>query len=280
MRDGTVYQKLAIPGTRVRALAAAALAFCLCLAPNANAADVPVDLELVFAVDVSGSIDWEEASLQRRGYIEAVNSEEVTAAIRSGPHGRIAVAYIEWAGAWLQGPGVDWMVLDGPASAQTFTAFLSEAPIDTGPWTSISGAIRYAMPMFTNNGYQGSRRVIDISGDGPNNAGTPVEEARRAAVEAGITINGLPIVNDRPGPGGMRGIRDLDRYYAECVIGGPGAFMVVARSFGDFSRAIKRKLVFEIAGRTPEDAPRLIRAQGAQPAYCFSGERQMRGGQF
>jgi hypothetical protein len=260
-----------------------AAAFAIILASficPARAADVPVDLELILAVDVSGSIDWEEASLQRRGYVEGINSEEVIKAIRSGAHGRIAVAYIEWAGAYLQRTVIDWTVIDGPESARSFTARLSEAPIETGPWTSISAAIRYAVPMFSGNGYEGMRRVIDISGDGPNNAGMPVEDARRLAIEAGITINGLPIVNDRPGPGGLRNIRDLDKYYAECVIGGPGAFMVVARNFADFSRAIKRKLVFEISGRQPADSPKLMPAQGAPAWFCGAGERQLREGDF
>ena len=259
-------------------LAAAAIALLVSFAPAARAAEIPVDLELVLAVDVSGSIDWEEASLQRRGYVEAIRSDEVIAAIRSGPHGRISLAYVEWAGAYLQKTIIDWTLIDGNSSARAFTALLSEAPIETGPWTSISGAIRYAVPMFADNGYQGTRRVIDISGDGPNNAGTPVEDARRIAVETGITINGLPIVNERPGPGGIRNIRDLDRYYAECVIGGPGAFMVVAKNFEDFARAVKRKLVFEIADKVPEDTARLIHAQNAPVMYCSAGERQLREG--
>lgn len=260
-------------------LALASVAFYLLTVFPARAADIPVDLELILAVDVSGSVDWEEASLQRRGYVEAIRSDEVIGAIRAGANGKIAVAYIEWAGAYLQRTVIDWTVIDGPDSARAFTTALTEAPIETGPWTSISAAINYAVPMFARNDYQGTRRVIDISGDGPNNAGRPVTEARDAAIAAGITINGLPIVNDRPGPGGLRSIRDLDKYYRDCVIGGAGAFLVVAKDFTDFSLAIKRKLIFEIAGRMPSPEERgMIPVQAQPPVFCGAGEMQMRGG--
>ena len=263
----------------MRRLAFASIAFCLLLTSPAPAADIPVDLELVFAVDVSGSVDWEEAALQRRGYIEALRSEEVVNAIRSGAHGKIAVAYVEWAGTYLQRTVIDWTVLDGAESIGNFTETLSKASIESGPWTSISAAIQYVVPMFARNNYQGTRRVIDISGDGPNNQGTPVIEARAAALAGGITINGLPIVNDRRGPGSSRSIRDLDRYYRDCVIGGAGAFMIVANDFKDFALAIKRKLIFEIAGLfPPADSSRVIPVQADDAAYCLIGERQFRGG--
>ncbi len=263
----------------MKRLALASVAFYLLTVPTARAADIPVDLELILAVDVSGSVDWEEATLQRRGYVEAIRSEEVIGAIRSGANGKIAIAYIEWAGTYLQRTVIDWTVIDGPESAQAFTTTLTEAPIDTGPWTSISAAINYAIPMFAKNNFQGTRRVIDISGDGPNNAGRPVTEARDVAIAAGITINGLPIVNNRPGPGGLRSIRDLDKYYRDCVIGGAGAFLVVARDFTDFSLAVKRKLIFEIANRMPPVEERgVTRIQAEQPISCGAGEMQMRGG--
>jgi hypothetical protein len=262
----------------MRGSAFAAIALCLSLATPALAADIPVDLELVFAVDVSGSVDWEEATLQRRGYIDALRSDEVINAIKSGPYGKIAVAYVEWAGTYLQRTVIDWTVLDGRESADAFTDILSKADIESGPWTSISSAIQYAVPMFARNEFQGTRRVIDISGDGPNNLGAPVTEARANAIAAGITINGLPIVNDRMGPGNTRNIRDLDKYYRDCVIGGPGAFMVVANNFSDFALAIKRKLIFEIAGLFPSEMPSLRPAQGEDAAYCMIGERQFRGG--
>jgi len=266
----------------MKQLAFAFIAFCLSLISPARAAESPVDLELVLAVDVSGSVDWEEAALQRRGYIEALRSAEVINAIRSGAHGKIAVAYVEWAGTHLQRTVIDWTVLDGVESVGAFTDALSKAPIESGPWTSISAAIQYIVPMFGRNSYQGTRRVIDISGDGPNNVGVPVVEARAMALAAGVTINGLPIVNDRHGPGNTRSIRDLDRYYRECVIGGNGAFMIVANDFTDFATAIKRKLIFEIAGLfPPAEEPKVVRAQAEDVSYCTIGERQFRrGGQY
>jgi hypothetical protein len=133
--------------------------------------------------------------------------------------------------------------------------------------------------MFSRNDYQGTRRVIDISGDGPNNSGIPIMEARAQALAAGITINGLPIVNDRMGPGSTRNIRDLDKYYRDCVIGGSGAFMIVANNFADFALAIKRKLIFEIAGLfPPADKSHAIPVQAEDASYCMIGERQFRGG--
>ena len=266
----------------MRRLAYASIAFCLSLMSPASAAEIPVDLELVFAVDVSGSVDFEEAALQRRGYIDALRSEEVINAIRSGAHGKIAVAYVEWAGPRLQQTVIDWTVLDGAESMAAFTNTLSKASIESGPWTAIGAAIQYVVPMFARNDYQGTRRVIDISGDGPNNMGIPVLDARAQALAAGISINGLPIVNDRQGPGSTRNIRDLDKYYRECVIGGTGAFMIVANDFKDFATAIKRKLIFEIAGLfPPADKSVVIPVQAPDADYCLIGERQFyRGGQY
>ena len=263
----------------MRRLAYASIAFCLSLISPAFAAEIPVDIELVFAVDVSGSVDWEEARLQRGGYIEALRSEEVINAIRGGAHGKIAVAYVEWAGTYLQRTVIDWTVLDGAETMAAFPDTLSKAPIESGPWTSISAAIQYIVPMFGRNDYQGTRKVIDISGDGPNNQGIPVLDARAMALAAGITINGLPIVNDNSGPGNTRNIRDLDRYYRECVIGGAGAFMIVANDFKDFATAIKRKLIFEIAGLFPPgDTSNVVPVQTPDAQYCLVGERQFRGG--
>ncbi len=255
---------------------AAALGLALWAAAPSAHAGTPVDLELIFAIDVSGSIDWEEAQLQRQGYVDALRSKPVIDAIRAGAVGKIAVAYIEWAGSFLQRTVIDWTLIDGPESANAFADQLSEAPIQTGPWTSISSAIRYAVPMFDKNDYDGLRKVIDISGDGPNNNGGPVTDARQMALDAGVTINGLPIINDRPGPGGSRSFKDLERYYRDCVIGGPNAFLEVARSFDDFARAIQRKLVFEISEHAPGgDAVRPIPVQGAPP-FCGMGERELR----
>ena len=189
----------------------------------AQARPVPVDLELILAVDVSGSVDGEEAQLQRQGYVAAIADPEVVRAITSGIMGRIAVTYFEWAGDTWQVPVIDWTLIDNPQTAQAFAAKLAAAPLGSGPWTSISDAIRTATPMFDVNQFEGTRRIIDISGDGPNNTGGLVEPERDLAVANRITINGLPIINDRfnfarvPMP-------NLDLYYRNCVIGGPGAF--------------------------------------------------------
>jgi len=212
--------------------------------------ELPVDVELVLAVDVSGSVDDVEASQQREGYVAAFRDPLVHRAIEQGAHQRIAVTYVEWASANFQQTVVGWTLLDGPAACERFAAMLAEAPIGRGRWTSISGAIDYAVPLFDDNGYAGERRVIDISGDGTNNNGRPVEDARWDALERGIVINGLPILNDRPQPFGMPTPRQLalDDYYERWVIGGPGSFMVVATDFDDFRRAVLAKLVREIAG--------------------------------
>ncbi len=215
------------------------------------AEEVPVDLELVLAVDVSGSVDEQEAALQRDGYVQALKSGELIEAVEKGVLGKIAVTYIEWAGQGYQATIVDWTVIHNKETAHSVATRLADAPISSGPWTSISSIIQYSVPLFTQNAYQGTRRVIDISGDGPNNRGIPVTIARDAAIKTGIVINGLPIVNDRPQPFGTRQIPNLDKYFENCVIGGVGAFMVVAESFNDFARAIQRKLIFEIAALTP-----------------------------
>jgi hypothetical protein len=218
---------------------------------SAAAEDLPVDLELVLAVDISGSVDEVEARLQREGYIAALRHPHVIEAIQSGSLGRIAVAYVEWAGDYFQRTMLDWTVIDGPASAAEFADALAETPLITAHWTSLSGAIDYAAPLFEGNGFGGVRRVIDISGDGYNNRGRAVELARDEAVAAGITINGLPIVNDRPNPWGGNPPVGLEHYFEERVIGGPGAFMIVADDYTAFASAIFSKLLLEIAGAQP-----------------------------
>lgn len=210
-------------------------------------ADKPVDLELVLAVDVSGSVDPEEAALQRSGYVAALRDPKIRKAIRSGPMGRIAVVYVEWAGDFFQRTAVDWTVLDSEASIDGFAKAVDAVPTMTAQWTSISGAIDYAVRLFDGNGLEGTRQVIDVSGDGVNNRGRPVTAARDEAVARGITINGLPILNDRPNPWGGEPVRNLDTYYRDNVIGGPGAFLVPALGFDAFAEAILSKLLLEIA---------------------------------
>ena len=213
--------------------------------PPAHALEV--DLELVLAVDVSASVDEDEALLQRDGYVRALVDPRVVQAIENGPLGRIALTYVEWGGHLHQVTVVGWTVIDGAASARAFAETLARAPISAEVWTSISTAIDYSARLFDDNGLEGARRVIDVSGDGTNNRGRPEVEARDAAVAKGITINGLPIVNQRPNLGGGQPPKDLDKYYEAKVIGGPGAFMEVAEGFESFGEAILKKLIREIA---------------------------------
>jgi hypothetical protein len=253
--------------------AAACLAFLS--APNGEATERKVDLELVLAADISGSMDKKEAALQRRGFIHALRHPDVIAAIRRGRYGRIALTYVEWAGEHNQNSLVAWREISDRTGIAEFTKALAGPDVRIGQWTSIGTMIDFAARDFETNGYRGERRIIDISGDGPNNSGDFVTYARDRAVSLGITINGLPIVNNRPSPQGYPPMPDLDLYYEDCVIGGLGAFIVVADGFADFARAVRRKLVLEIAGRAPTTA--LLRLAAARPRPpCNAGEIQLR----
>ncbi|MDP6788215.1 MAG: DUF1194 domain-containing protein [Rhodospirillales bacterium] len=241
------------------------------------AAAQSVDLELVLAVDVSRSIDADEARLQRQGYATALTDARIIGAIRRGRLGRIAATYVEWAETQTRQVVVEWTVIDDEASARAFASNITRAAPTLGFYTSISGAIEFALPMFDDNGFEGRRRVIDISADGANNNGRLVTIARDQAVAAGITINGLPIINDRPSPGGWPPTADLDLYFQECVIGGSSAFIVVAESFAAFAAAIRRKLIIEIADLAPPGRPLLHRvAVRRQAPPCDIGEQRMR----
>ncbi|WP_181705866.1 DUF1194 domain-containing protein [Chthonobacter rhizosphaerae] len=209
-------------------------------------ANEQVDLELVLAVDVSGSMDPDEQALQRTGYVEAIRHPDVLAAIRSGLHGRIAVTYLEWAGPGNHRVVIPWRTLTDTASAEAFAAQLSDAPRGTLRGTSISSGLTIAASLFEGNGYEGMRRVIDVSGDGPNNMGEPILPVRDMVVRLGIVINGLPITL-KPGNRGYGSIENLDSYYENCVIGGPGAFIVAVNDRAQLVEAIRRKLVLEIA---------------------------------
>jgi hypothetical protein len=210
---------------------------------------MPVDLELVLAVDVSGSISDENAYLQRRGYARALKDPRVVEAIGGGALGRIAVTYVEWAGVTLQRSVVDWRVIDGPESATGFAKALEGKPTVTEERTSLSALIDHAAGLFGDNGFEGTREVIDISGDGENNVGRPVTLARDDAVSRGITINGLPILQGGllPWSEDRERLPFLDTYYRDKVIGGPGAFVVVVKGYNDFADAIIAKLLKEIA---------------------------------
>lgn len=233
-----------------RLLTAALAAVGVASASAVRAQAVPVDLELVLAVDVSGSIDPDEARQQREGYLSAIVDPAVIQAIRANFHGRIAIAYVEWASADYQRLVVDWMLVEDEKSAFAFVEQLGDAPPLSARWTSLSAVIDFAVPLFEGNGFAGDRRVIDVSGDGPNNRGRPVTLARDAALGQGVVINGLPILNDRPQPFNLPTPNEmaLDRYYAENVIGGPGSFVIPAQDFADFKSAILSKLIREIAG--------------------------------
>ncbi len=237
-------------------------------------AQVRVDVELVIAVDVSLSMDMDEQRLQREGYVAAFRDAELHRAIASGAYGRIAVAYMEWAGPSWQSVIIPWTVIDGPEAARRFADRLAAQPISRQRLTSIGAALQFAQGMFAGSGVSGIRRVVDVSGDGPNNAGLPAPVARDALVADGIVVNGLPIML-RTGAPSFFDLSDLDRYYAACVIGGAGAFMVPVKDIAELKSAIRRKLLLEISGL---GAPQLVPAQVTQPeAYdCLIGERQWR----
>jgi hypothetical protein len=208
-----------------------------------------VDLALVLAVDISNSMDPVEHELQRQGFVEAFQSNLVHNAIGSGMLGRIAVVYLEWAGSPIQYITVPWMEIGGPEDALSFAARLSKAPIRRGPRTSISGAIDASMKRLSESNTEAVRRVIDISGDGVNNQGRSITQAREEALNQGVIINGLPLLLNRPR--NYSDVENLDDYYRDCVIGGPGAFMIPVRERHQFAEAIKTKIIREIAGLAP-----------------------------
>jgi hypothetical protein len=237
---------------------------------DTRASAIPVDVELVIAVDVSYSMDPDEQALQREGYVLALTSKEFLQALRQGAHGKIAVIYFEWAGQSDQKILMPWRVIDGPESADAVAAEIARAPIRRASRTSISGALRFAKPLFDDSGYKGLRRVIDVSGDGANNAGPLVELMRDDVLAAGITINGLPIMLKRPYTGTMD-IDNLDEYYEDCVIGGPGAFVIPIREREKFIEATRTKLILEVAGRQSE--PQTVPTASRARVSCTIGER-------
>jgi hypothetical protein len=238
---------------RRRTLLAVAGAAAAPLHRRARAEDA-VDVALVLAVDVSRSIDEDEARLQREGYRTAMSDPVVVAAIRGGMIGAIGIAYVEWAGIEYQRTVLPWRRIAAQADADAWGAALAEAPRASLSWTSISGGIRHSRAVMTECPWEATRKVIDMSGDGVNNSGPPADRERDAAVAEGITINGLPIINDRPTFGRLPPV-PLDDYYRENVIGGDGHFMIVAEDFESFGMAVKRKLIREIAGRSAGPIP-------------------------
>ena len=224
------------------------LLLAFALGPAARAAEA-VDLLLVFAADVSRSVDGDKFKLQREGYAAAFADRHVLDVIRSGRNGRIAVLFEEWSGFGNQKIVIDWTLIDGAKAAQSFGDRLLESPRSFADRTSISGGIDFAVAQFAHAPFTAERRAIDVSGDGTNNSGRAVTDARDQAIASGVTINGLAIINDKPNlgysahtqpPGG------LPLYYRQNVIGGPNAFLIVVQDFNSFADAMANKLAKEI----------------------------------
>lgn len=239
------------------------LVMSMWLLPTATlrAETVQVDAELVLAVDVSRSMSQAELEIQRRGYAEALVSDEVIDAIGDGLFGRVAIQYVEWAGHYNQSIVVDWTLIEERADAEVFAEQLLAHDPSPMSRTSISGLINFAFNAIGTNAYSGNRRIIDISGDGPNNQGPYVTGARDEAVASGIIINGLPLMT-RDGIYSQFDIERLDLYYRDCVIGGPGAFLIPVLSWEEFPEAVRRKIVLELAG-VPSSQARIIPTGGS-----------------
>ena len=229
---------------------------------NGGARAQNTDLLLVLAADVSRRIDEGEFELQRKGYAAALSDPRVLAAIRGGSNGTIAVCFVEWSGAGEQMVVADWTVIRDDEDAGGLTATILAAPRSFIGRTSISGAIDFAMERFAAATARSSRRIIDISGDGTNNSGRPVTEARDQALAEGVTINGLAIINDKPNPGYAFHTQPpggLPEWYRQNVIGGPGAFLRVVEDFRSFADAMTNKLVSEIAALAPGERKTILR---------------------
>jgi Protein of unknown function (DUF1194) len=241
----------------------------ICALPLHAQERMEVDIELFLAVDVSRSMQPFELEIQRRGYASALTSSEVQAAISAGLLGRIAITYVEWAGDYSQRIIVPWTILQSPQDARSVARRITANYSSALQRTSISGAIDYAAESIEANIYDGLRRVIDVSGDGPNNAGGPVTAARDRAVANRITINGLPLMTQSDDATSRWNIDDLDDYYTACVIGGVGAFVLPVTDWAEFEMAVRRKLVLEIAGTVS----RIYRVQAAGGYNCLIGEQ-------
>jgi hypothetical protein len=241
-----------------RRLLTAALAAPALLRASPGRAMEPVDVELVLAVDVSRSVDAEEMDMQFRGYAAAFRDQRMVEALSRGPVGQVAVTLFTWSDWNIQEHLIPWMKLDGPQGCERFARAVDAAPRRTHLYTSISGAIDFASRLF-GQGYEGTRRVVDISGDGINNSGREVELARREALDQGIILNGLAVLDRTPPPPGLGAQQPLDDYYRERVIGGPGAFLMVAEGFEAFEQAVRRKIIREIAA-APPPGPEVERA--------------------
>ncbi len=282
-------------GLRFGLMACAALLALAAPAPAQQQGKIPVDIELVLAVDISQSMDYDEHELQRNGYVEAFRHKDVINAITSGPEGKIAVTYMEWAGNPQPYEIIPWTIIDSEASAKAFADRLAAEGIAGEQRTSISNALYHAADLIESNQFNGHRRVIDVSGDGANNSGPPVEEARDYVLQRGIVINGIPIMLNKPRE--YFDIDHLDRYYKYCVIGGPAAFIAPVYDLKQLAATIRKKLVMEIASRDIEpgaaplqyaaDEPPAHTATAGvtrvqlklptEPQDCFAGEKAMGG---
>jgi hypothetical protein len=257
---------------RIRAIAIVAGLFAAAATPAGAAAPrapapAPagkyVDLQLVLAVDVSRSMDYNEQRIQRDGYVDAFRSAEVARAIASGPYGRIAVTYVEWSGAFYQQVLVPWQILGSAEDAKRFADTLARAPIGVDNRTSISSGLSFSAGTFAASGLDSDRRTIDVSGDGPNNEGPSLVPVREYVLKQGININGLPLLLDPSPTLGQYGRVSLSDYYEDCVIGGPGSFVIPVLKLTDIAPAIRRKLILEIAAVPPEQF-------GVVPVQAFS----------
>jgi hypothetical protein len=249
---------------RLSRRAAVVVAFVAALfSTHATRAAEPVDLLLVLAADVSRSVDSQKFQLQREGYAAALNNPRVLEAIQSGRRGRIAVLFLEWSGFGNQKVVIDWMLIDGPKAGQAFGDRLLESPRSFADRTSISGGIDVAVAQLARAPFSSDRRTIDVSGDGTNNAGRDVGQARDEALALGISINGLAILSETPLPWNPEHTNPpggLAKYYRDNVIGGPGSFVIEAKDFGSFGEAIVKKMIAEVA-----DAGRTVSFSGVNP---------------
>jgi len=251
--------------TLFRGAATCLLALLMSFASQAEDA-LTVDVEIVLAVDVSSSVSVEELAVQRGGYVQALRHPALLQAIRGGPESRIAISYFEWSGRVFDDSVVPWRVIRDRDDIAQFAASIVSLPLRSSHGTSISRALEFATALIGSNDILGARKVIDVSGDGPNTLGPPVAEARDGAISGGITVNGLPILI-RP----SNLVPELDRYYDNCVVGGRGAFLLDVRSPSELSTVIRRKLILEISGSPPP--PKFTVVANDEPIDCLVGEK-------
>ena len=242
--------------TRLARIAGAALIIAVAalsvLGTVARAQDV--DLLLVLASDVSRSVDTRKFQLQREGYAAALSNRRVVEAIQSGPHGKIAICFVEWSGATSVKLVIDWTIVGDAASARKIGDQMIELPRSFADRTSISAGLEFAFAQLERSPFKAARRTIDVSGDGTNNSGRDIASVRDEVTAKGVTVNGLVILSDSPLPWNPEHTNPpggLGEYYRRNVIGGPGAFVMVAENHDSFGQAIVKKMIAEIAFNPP-----------------------------